>query len=783
MSDSLASPRNTSVDLSLRWLLIIFLGGLLLVIGLRVFFSGLQDELNQHSANERARLFIGEEIVRTLQAIEKDIYKMAVTTNTAGTRLVQRTINRELDKLRHDLNLLKHGGTVRRVIQLNIEGRDEMVREMHFTPTEKDSNYVMELIEIDPLLDQLHAKKDTLADFLAQRWETIERRDLARFFAIEEEIATFLKHLPPYFQRLDENANRLFFDSNQRLQALEAQLALQRQRLAQIEVGLVALVVILASLAGVLVMRRIKLANTIREQALNEARLARDQAERASRAKSEFVSRMSHELRTPLNAIIGFGQLLESEPLPPSQKNYVSLINSSGRHLMELINAVLDHAKIEAGQLTLEQIPFDLHETIEAVRNIVADRANDKGLNFVVTIADLLPRHIVGDPTRLRQVLINLLNNAVKFTHAGKVELVAGVEQDMLSFRVDDSGIGMDQATLSRLFQAFTQADETITRRYGGTGLGLLISKELIEAMGGTIEVHSAVGVGTSFRIRLPLKLAQAGEGAASSHEASLPAQQSLAKLAGGSLLLVDDNQINRKLAAAMLGRLGLTYDVAENGLDALHKIRQNAYALVLMDMEMPELDGISTTREVRRIEAQGSARRLPIIAMTANALEEDRQRCFEAGMDGFISKPIVLPALEAEIRRVLLANQHAAELAPETAQAATKQTTAFDPKQAIAALGDENLFLELAELFITTAPTELVNLDQALSTQDWISLARVAHTLKGLFSTFAAGGEIEALELEQAAKAADAESCARLAPRVRSHVVELVQVFTKLKP
>ena len=644
------------VDPSISWLLGIAVTCLLVVLGLKVFFDLLQDELNEKSANERARLFIGEEIVGGIQGIEKDIYLMAASSNPAGIRRVSQAIQVHLEKIRHDIGVLAEGGTVRRQVLLNIEGRDEMVREATYRPGLDRDAYVMELIEIAPLLDQIQQKAQDLEKLLARGWDYQENGDHRGFFALQDEIGAFLKHIPPYFARLGENANRLFFDSSARLRELEAELARQRQQLKRVEMSLMALAIILAGLVGMFFLRRINVANQKLEAALDEMRRSKEEAERASRAKSDFVSRMSHELRTPLNAIIGFAELLGAEPLPPSQRNYVDLINGSGKHLMDLINAVLDHAKIEAGGLVLEKIPYDLLDTLESVRSIILERAGAKGLEFFAELAPDLPRHVIGDPTRLRQVLINLLGNAVKFTERGSVRLAVAIEPDWLALDVRDTGVGMDEAGLARLFQPFAQADETITRKYGGTGLGLLISKELVEAMGGAIEVESTPGVGTCFHIRLPLRVASV---AAPGQAAAVPGPlSSLAALVKGRILLVDDNRVNQQLGSAMLRRLGLEFDVAGNGLEALRSIEGGDYALVLMDMEMPEMDGLTATREIRRREATLTGQRLPIIAMTANALAEDRELCFTAGMDGYISKPISLAAMEAEIGRVFNARR-----------------------------------------------------------------------------------------------------------------------------
>lgn len=794
-ADTLPPTSPPDVDVSTRsltWLFAVFLSGLLLVVGLKVFFADLQAELNARSSNERARLFAGEEIVRGIQGLEKDTFKMAATTNTHGVRRVQQSIEAQLVKLEHDLQVLQHGGTIRREIDLNIEGRDRMVREVSYTPVDDQSAYVMELVEIAPLLDQTRTKVQELEKLLQRRWTAQDNEDKAGFYQIEEEISNFLKHMPPYFARLDENANRLFFDSTEQLRTLEAELSTKGEKLKQIEMGLVLIIILLATLAGILFVRRIKSANRELELALSAMAEAKNEAERASRAKSEFVSRMSHELRTPLNAIIGFAELLETESLAPSQLNQIALINRSGKHLMELINQVLDHAKIEAGSLTLEDIPFDFAEAIDAVRTIVTDRANSKGLTFLASIDEHLPHHVRGDPTRLRQILINLLTNAVKFTEHGSVELRIAKEEERIFFSVRDTGIGMDQSAIRRLFQPFGQADESISRKYGGTGLGLLISKELIEAMGGGIEVESAPHVGTCFWFWLPLQAAEAPPQELPAVEAS-PSPPALRQLVKGRILVVDDNRVNQQLAAAMLARLELEFDMAGNGRECLEAVNKTPYSLILMDMEMPEMDGITATLQIRADEAQQGKPALPIIAMTANALHEDREKCFKAGMNGYIAKPISLNALTIEIQRILGETEaqppesRAQTTEPASALAQTQsspQVRQPDRQRAIDMIGDADIYDELAQIFIADAPQYLRELEQACAASDWPSLTRHAHTLKGLFGTFAFDEALaEARQLEDAAKMVDIPTCQTLTPMVARGIQELVSALAPSSP
>jgi signal transduction histidine kinase/ActR/RegA family two-component response regulator len=517
----------------------------------------------------------------------------------------------------------------------------------------------MEMIEIAPLLDQILDKTQALRVLLAKRAQLRDNNDSPGLFRLEHEIAVYLKHIPPYFFRLNENANRLFFDSSDRLKELDKQLAAQRERFKTTEMALVALIIVLTTLAGFVFARQINEANRRLRLAVDEMRAAKEEAERASRTKTDFVSRMSHELRTPMNAILGFAQLLESEALTPEHRDYVGEINRAGAHLLELINKVLDLAKIEAGQLTLEHIAFDLRHTLREVASLVSDRAKDKGLKLTFFAAPDLPVRVMGDPTRLRQVLINLIGNAEKFTRQGGIDIRIELNDDgsQIRFSVRDTGIGMDAPTLSRLFQPFAQADESTTRKFGGTGLGLKISQDLVHAMGGDIQVESEAGIGSHFWFNLPANPAPAEEIDLAKEPETPPAPVVVLdenSVLHGHVLLVEDNRINQMVATRMLSKLGLTYDIANHGGESLQRLAERDYDLILMDMEMPEMDGPEATRRIREIESATDKKPVPIIAMTANAMQEDRDHCLASGMNDHISKPVEMAKLNELLRQWL---------------------------------------------------------------------------------------------------------------------------------
>lgn len=470
------------------------------------------------------------------------------------------------------------------------------------------------------------------------------------------------------------------------------------------------------------------------KEALDALRIARDAAERASRAKSEFLANMSHELRTPMNGILGLAEVLQEAPMEGENREFLEALSGSASSLLTILNDILDFSKIEAGEMALEHSVFSLRGMVDHVRDLLQQIAQKKSLALMVEIPDSLADHYIGDSHRLQQILVNLVGNALKFTSSGHVRIVIDAQHEhedtaLLGFHVYDTGMGIAEDYLPHLFNKFSQADSSNTRKFGGTGLGLAICKQLVSLMEGSMAVESTVGVGSHFSFSIPLMpAAETPLPCAAPASVSLPVE----RVESSRVLVVEDHPVNLMLLKKLLQKMGFfAVDHAEHGADALSLCRANVYDLIFMDCQMPIMDGYDATRAIRALEHETHRARTPIIAMTANAMVGDREVCMHAGMDGYVSKPIDMVRIQQAILQCWQL-----DAGEEIACVENDKCSSTDPVDmehlSMFTDGDAEEERVLFSIFLSNAEHTLQTLRNSAAQQDTSAWSKAAHLLKG---------------------------------------------------
>lgn len=829
-------PKHYIVNLVM--LILVFVLGFSSLIGLRFYFEKQENTFEGILRNEQARYNIADGIIRHIITLESHYYKMAALTQAHEIEQVYNDIQEEMRTLRVLIDMIKYGGLLEMEMGVNLPDVQSAKEIIQYKPLSGTTSH----IEVQELVSKLHVL-DTKVDQLVRHIKAYKASAIR--LSQESEMGSFLKELPHYFSVMKENIARLVYSSYKEMLHVKVQSESEKKFHEWLQYVITLCVIALVAFLGTLLARGILKTNKELYASTENANALAQKAQAADKAKSQFLANMSHEIRTPLNGIIGFAHILMQNMTMPQNKEYARIIFENSHALLDIINDILDISKVEKGKVEIIDAPFELTPMIERVVELFAVKAKEKSIRFHFYATPHMPEFLVGDAIRLRQVLSNLVGNAIKFTpNGGQVFFeVHKLEQSptsiRLRFSVRDNGIGISLEQQEKIFKPFVQADEGISRKFGGTGLGLSISSEMVQKMGSFIHLESTEGKGSRFyfEINLPIGsgdvaikpetlalnfailgapkefpeflevlreylqkwgtlhpwnsyekvdalfcyLAHDGiEEILKAYKKRFPEclviglrddclagleehlipyvdqhlecplygskifntivslfakeiDNTLVAPLGKKVLVAEDNPTNRHLMQVYLDKLGITCKMAENGKEAVELCAKEYFDAILMDINMPVMDGIDATIAILDAEKKEGKAHTPIIALTANTLKGDKERYTEIGMDGHLAKPIDFEALKAFFETL---NQ---EREPEEVEVATileASSPSFTPvsKEQIAQkMGLDRLTVEMIlDNFFLTLEDDMAKLQYAIDTEDDEGIVKMAHYLKG---------------------------------------------------
>ena len=631
------SPQERSIRKQLQWLFMVFFVGFALQAGINLGQSVYRDQVDAEIQNARVHGKLGQELVAEIKQLEQSFFQISAQSHPAARRVLMSSVEKNFSNIDYLLDVLEHGGRFEQNLDLNLPGQSHMTYVWHFQPTHESPYHILR-IDIQPKLAMIRQQ----FELMNQRMDAVHQMMSEQSGEALQELAKAqrqIKSSVTLFVRLLENTNRIYFQQQNYLHQLEQHVNEQKFIFEVWKYSIIALLLLFGIWVFMINSRH------IRNMALDLS-YEKNRALAATRSKSLFLANMSHEIRTPLNAITGFITLLKEMEQDPVKLKYIETISQSSDSLLGIINDILDFSKIESNRLELDEVDFDPRREFRSVADLFAAKCDEKAIELKVEIANTLPDSLHSDPLRIKQVILNLLSNAVKFTPEGRqIEFFIDYDaaRSQLKVSVRDQGIGISEEHQTHIFEAFAQAESSTTREFGGTGLGLAISRLLVELLGGELKLESQLGQGSCFYFSIPVKC---GEPLRKKENVLDTGLQLTDKI-----LLVEDNKTNQLLMAAVLKKLGVSFDVANDGVEAVIAYQTHPnYALILMDENMPNLSGSDATRQIRSFEQEQQLARVPIIALTANAMKGDRERFIEVGMDEYLTKPLNIKALQEMI-------------------------------------------------------------------------------------------------------------------------------------